>query len=76
MLRRQAKLARQYAAAATTSPLQDYIVVPGQQWLDGVADSNGTVRQFVATPFGSGHSIEAQITGHEAASGIQIEVVP
>jgi hypothetical protein len=59
MLRRQAKLARQYAAAATTYPLQDYIVVPGQQWLDGVADSNGTVRQFVATPFGSGHSIEA-----------------
>jgi hypothetical protein len=76
MLRRQAKLARQYAAAATTSPLQDYILVPGQQWLDGVADSNGTVRQFVATPFDSGHSIEAQITGHEAAGGIQIEVVP
>jgi hypothetical protein len=79
MLRRQAKLeklARQQVGAATTSPLQDYIVVPGQRWLDGIADSNGTVRQFVATPFGSGHSIEAQMTGHETAGGIQIEVVP
>jgi hypothetical protein len=76
MLRRQTKLALQYSSSTTTSPLQDYIVVPGQRWLDGVADSNGTVRQFVATPFGSGHSIEAQVSGIEAAGGIQIEVVP
>jgi hypothetical protein len=76
MLRRQTKLALQYSSGTTTSPLQDYIVVPGQRWLDGVADSNGTVRQFVATPLGSGHSIEAQVSGIEAASGIQIEVVP
>lgn len=29
---------------------QDYIVVPGQKWLDGIAVSPGVVRQFVAMP--------------------------
>ncbi|KAF2031589.1 hypothetical protein EK21DRAFT_99541 [Setomelanomma holmii] len=56
--------------------LQDYIVVPGQLWLDGIANSDGTVRQFFAMPFGSGHSVEHQVTGQDAAGGIQIEITP
>ena len=32
------------------SDKQDYLVVPGQQWLDGIAVSPGVVRQFVAMP--------------------------
>lgn len=58
------------------SSLQDYVIVPGQLWLDGIASSNGIVRQFVAMPFGSGYSIESQITGQDSAGGIQIEVTP
>ncbi|KAF2128768.1 integral membrane protein [Dothidotthia symphoricarpi CBS 119687] len=68
-LRRQQKQANQ-------SSLQDYIVVPGQRWLDGIAASDGTVRQFVSMPFGSRHSVEHQVTGRDAAGGIQIEVTP
>jgi len=29
---------------------QDYVVVPGQSWLDGIAVEPGVVRQFVAMP--------------------------
>lgn len=29
---------------------QDYIVIPGQQWLDGICVAPGIVRQFVAMP--------------------------
>jgi hypothetical protein len=75
-LRRQAKLIHRSDSSTTTSPLQDYIVVPGQNWLDGIADPGGTVRQFVAMPFGSGYSVESQITGKDAAGGIQFEIVP
>lgn len=75
-LRRQAKLARQYDSKATASPLQDYVVVPGQLWLDGVADSDGTIRQFVAMPFGSGRSVESQITGSDAAGAYNLRSLP
>jgi hypothetical protein len=30
--------------------LQDYVVVPGQRWLDGICVAPGIVRQFVAMP--------------------------
>ena len=30
--------------------LQDYVVVPGQEWLDGICVAPGIVRQFVAMP--------------------------
>jgi hypothetical protein len=30
--------------------VQDYVVVPGQQWLDGICVGPGVVRQFVAMP--------------------------
>lgn len=76
-LRRQARLAASRAGASDDDcPLQDYVVVPGQEWLDGIASSNGTVRQFVAMPFGSGHSVEAQVNGRDAAGGLQFEIVP
>lgn len=32
------------------SNLQDYVVIPGQKWLDGICVAPGIVRQFVAMP--------------------------
>jgi hypothetical protein len=29
---------------------QDYLVLPKQHWLDGIAISPGAIKQFVATP--------------------------
>jgi hypothetical protein len=58
------------------SPLQDYLIVPGQQLIDRIAAEDGTVKQFVAMPYGSNYSIEKQITGEESTGGIQIEVTP
>jgi hypothetical protein len=75
-LRRHMRLGETSANSQTATPLQDYIVVPGQQWLDGIANGDGTVRQFVAMPLGSGHSIESQITRQDNTAGIQIEVTP
>jgi hypothetical protein len=43
--------------------IQDYIVAPDQYLLDSVAIVPGEVRQFVAMPMRSGHSVEAQMTG-------------
>jgi hypothetical protein len=51
-------------------------VIPEQPWLDGIADSAGTVRQFVAMPFGSGHSVEHQVTGKDSVGSIQFEITP
>jgi hypothetical protein len=36
--------------AQGTEVLQDYVVVPGQSWLDGTCVASGIVRQFVAMP--------------------------
>ena len=56
--------------------VQDYVVVgsKGQKWLDGIAVEPGMVRQFVAMPVGTGHSVEAQMTGQETTAGIQFEI--
>ncbi|OHE93771.1 integral membrane protein [Colletotrichum orchidophilum] len=56
--------------------IQDYMVVPDQNWLDGIVSEDGKIRQFVAQPKGSGFSVEAQVTGEENIGGIQIEVIP
>ena len=56
--------------------IQDYMTVPKQQWLDGIAVQPGVVRQFVATQVGSGESIEAQLTGKEEYAGILFAVTP
>lgn len=47
-----------------------------QEWLDGISDEDGKVRQFVAMPKGSGYSIEAQVTGNDTVCGIQFRVIP
>jgi hypothetical protein len=53
---------------------QDYIVCPEQPWLDGVNAGDGSVRQFVAMPLGSGYTLEAQLSGKEEYGGIQVAV--
>lgn len=37
-------------ADAQTHQQQDYVVVPGQEWVDGVCVAPGIIRQFVAMP--------------------------
>lgn len=61
---------------AESKEKQDYLVVPGQKWLDGIVRSNGTVMQFVAVPTGSGYSVEAQMTGVDKIAGLQFEIIP
>ncbi|CUS10525.1 unnamed protein product [Tuber aestivum] len=61
---------------SSTKKKQDYIVVPPQPWLDGIATGPGVVKQFVAMPLGSGYSIEQQVTGKEDIGGIQMEISP
>ncbi|KAF7186024.1 Ubiquitin-like protein-NEDD8-like protein RUB3 [Pseudocercospora fuligena] len=56
--------------------IQDYIVTPDQLWLDGFADSEGSVRQFVAMPLSTGYTAEVQITGEDVIGGMQFEVTP
>lgn len=56
--------------------IQDYVVVPEQRWLDGIATSSGIVRQFVAMPMGEGYNVEAQLTGKEVIGGLQFEITP
>jgi len=67
--------ARRYKLLSEHKSIQDYIVTPNQLWLDGIASQDGTVRQFVAMPLGSGYTVEAQITGADLIGGLQLEVV-
>ena len=55
---------------------QDYVVVPGQPWLDGFCVENGLIRQFVAMPLGDGYTAEEQLTGEAEHGGLQIAVYP
>lgn len=55
---------------------QDYMVTPGQPWLDGYCVKKGLIRQFVAMPLGAGYSAEEQITGQAEHGGLQILVHP
>ena len=63
---------------------QDYLVADAStsdiyvkpQWLDGVAENPGRVKQFVAVPFGTGESIEAQKVGNDNVGGLQLEIIP
>ncbi|RFU29847.1 hypothetical protein B7463_g6513, partial [Scytalidium lignicola] len=61
---------------AMADPLQDYIILPGQPWLDGICVAPGIVRQFVAMPLGSGYTVEGQKTGEEKHGGLQIKIIP
>ena len=53
---------------------QNYLVVPKQPWLDGIADGKGSIRQFVAMPLGMGYTVEAQLTGEESFGGVQLQL--
>jgi hypothetical protein len=53
---------------------QNYVVCPDQPWLDGVNAGTGHIRQFVAVPFGSGRSVEAQLRTRDEIGGIQLRV--
>ena len=55
---------------------QDYVVIPGQPWLDGYAVEEGVIRQFVAMPLGSGYSAEEQLTGEAEFGGVQLMAIP
>lgn len=55
---------------------QDYVVVPGQPWLDGYCVKKGVIRQFVAMPLGEGYTAEEQITQKAEHGGLQIGVYP
>src|SRR5262245_5598604 len=55
---------------------QDYMVSPGQPWLDGYCVKKGFIRQFVAMPLGAGYSAEEQVTGKAEYGGLQILVHP
>ena len=55
---------------------QDYLVVPGQPWLDGFCVEKGLIRQFVAMPLGEGFTAEEQLTGEAEHGGLQIAVYP
>ena len=57
-------------------PAQDYVVLTRQPWLDGFAVGKGVIRQFVAMPLGSGHSVEEQVTGAAEHGGVQVQVYP
>ena len=55
---------------------QDYLVVPGQPWLDGFCVGKGMIRQFVAMPLGEGYTAEEQLTGEAQHGGLQFVVYP
>ncbi len=55
---------------------QNYLVVPGQPWLDGYCVKKGIIRQFVAMPIGAGYTAEEQVTGEAEHGGIQLIVHP
>ena len=55
---------------------QNYLVVPGQPWLDGYCVGKGIIRQFVAMPIGEGYTAEEQLTGAAKHGGLQVSVCP
>jgi hypothetical protein len=55
---------------------QDYVVTPGQPWLDGYCVKKGVIRQFVAMPLGAGYTAEEQATGKAEVGGMQIIAYP
>ena len=71
-----ATLLRRLTLLSKEKSVQDYIVPPEQLWLDGIASGDGKVRQFVAMPFGTGYTVEAQITGQDVLGGLQFHVIP
>lgn len=55
----------------TTLAKDNYLVAPPQPWLDGWKNTDGTVYQFVATPYkkGKGISVAEQLIKEESKTG-------
>ncbi len=53
---------------------QDYVVAPDQPWLDGINAGAGFIRQFVATPLGTGTTVESQV-GDGEEGGLRVTVI-
>ncbi|HEV2758680.1 MAG TPA: hypothetical protein VGV86_03835 [Acidimicrobiales bacterium] len=53
---------------------QNYLVCPGQPWLDGFVTGRGEVRQFVAMPLGAGYTVEEQLSTADVVGGIRLLV--
>lgn len=68
---------RQRTLLSQNKSIQDYLVVPDQPWIDGIATTAGKVQQPVAMPVGtvilcrSSNNRRKEVTG-----GIQFEVTP
>ena len=54
--------------AGLPSEPQDYVVVPGQPWLDGFSVGEGLIRQFVALPPGASITRSGSLTPAETRS--------
>ena len=76
MIENSATRLRRLERIANNKSVQDYVVTPEQNWLDGVATQQGRVRQFVAMPLGSSYSVEAQMTGKDLVGRLQFEITP
>lgn len=76
MVGNAATILRRRQLIAAGKSVQDYVVLPDQPWLDGIATSPGQVRQFLAMPVGQGYTVEAQKTGAELVAGLQFEITP
>ena len=74
MIENAATQLRRQKRKANGQSIQDYVIMPDQRWIDGIASAEGIVRQFVAMPMGTGYSVEAQVTGHDLVSGLQFEI--
>jgi hypothetical protein len=59
----------------SSSP-QDYVVAPGQRWIDGFCGAKGLIRQFLAMPLGEGFTAEEQLRGKAEFGGLQLCIYP
>jgi hypothetical protein len=71
-----ATLLRRKMLLSEGKSIQDYVVSGLQLWLDGIATTDGKVMQFIATPVGTGYSVEAQVKGNDSTAGLQFEIIP
>ncbi|MBX9668983.1 MAG: hypothetical protein K2X93_15265 [Candidatus Obscuribacterales bacterium] len=67
---------QEYSSGLQRNPSQNYVVSPGQPWLDGYCIRKGLIRQFVAMPLGEGYTAEEQVTGSAEHGGLQLVVNP
>ncbi|KAK7911469.1 hypothetical protein PG985_013950 [Apiospora marii] len=68
--RRQQEHPKHYAL------VQDYIVVPRQLFLDGIAVSPEVFRQFEASPSGQEYGADVLMTKESFVSDLQLEITP